>query len=128
MVEVGAESFSPIANGKDNPSADDQDVQEETNCKDRFDPEGARPLWHAPHHPHLIPEGCHRDDEEQRRQLFEPEQTPGAEKRKRSKSCQDLREHSSTWRQQGSHDREHARALRLSFHGKQFTAAAGALT
>src|SRR5262245_13792088 len=99
-----------------NPAGNKQSVQCKADSKNRsYSP---RPLRRrtSVHRPYLIGKRPDSHCEKQRLETFEPKQATRAQQRNYSKSCQDLRQHSSARRQQGRNNRKQACPLGVHSH------------
>src|SRR5687767_10101254 len=105
--------FSPIAVPQRHPQKQDPDGDREAQAIDRDDRACPAKPRTPPEQPALIEDARHSEHSEQRLKSLEPEETPCAQQGQRSKSCQDLRQHSSTGDEQRRDDRKHACRLGL---------------
>ena len=109
----------PVSEPKNNPRSDHRQIQDQAHSQDRFDAPGAQERRAPLHDQDLIDERPHRQGQKHRLEPFQPEQTTGAQQPEKTKSCQDLREHSSTRREQGGNHREQPGALGVYRHRGQ---------
>src|SRR5438477_11461772 len=107
---------SPVPNREDNPAPDHHDVQEDADGENGLHAPSARRGRTTPDDPDLVAQGADGDGEKERLQPLEHQQAASAQYGKDSKSSLDLREHSSTGREQSGDDREHARPLGILNH------------
>jgi hypothetical protein len=107
---------SPIPNREDHPASNHQGIQQNADGEYRLHSRSARRRRATEDDPGLIDQSPDGDGEKKRLKTLEDEQTPGAQQGEGSKSSLDLREHSSTGRQQSGNDRKHARPLWIRSH------------
>jgi hypothetical protein len=109
-------SRSAIPHPQRGPRREDQCGEADTRPQDTAHRPRAAMGRPARHEPPLIGQRRHGQRGKQRLGALQPEHTARAQDRECSKSCQDLREHSSTGHQQRRQNRNHSSRLRLGQH------------